>query len=276
MDNHHIPDHYLSLAQHLHLHSKNKQTVWGNDHHGAYRQLPLQDPEVAYVLLQTPKGPTLWHHHVLLFGSAASIWAYYRFGDMLTHISRCLRGIPVLHYVDDYGSISQSSDSDSSFNTFAELNSVLRFHIKNSKEQPPAEQRKIQGVIIRCSEQHITVQPCPDRVRRLLTELHNHIQTRNMSPEQARRLAGKCSFTTTQLFGRVGRSPLTNRFPQRTSSTQTHTHKDSHHSIDRDPSSLSSQNSPSVTISHQDHNYIHRRILLRRRQDMQEQRLRRT
>lgn len=29
-------------------------------------------------------------------------------------------GIRVLHYLDDYGSISQSTDSDSSFNTFAE------------------------------------------------------------------------------------------------------------------------------------------------------------
>ena len=29
-----------------------------------------------------------------------------------------------------------------------------------------------------------------------------------MTPEEARRLAGKCSFTTTHLFGRVGRAPL--------------------------------------------------------------------
>lgn len=100
-------------SQHLDSQSQDSQTVWGHDHDGAYRQLPLQDPEVAYVLLQTPHRPTLWHHHVLLFGSAASVWVYKRFGDMLTHVSRCFCGIPVLHYVDDYGSISQSSDSDS-------------------------------------------------------------------------------------------------------------------------------------------------------------------
>lgn len=79
--------------------------------------------------------------------------------------------------------------------------------MKKSKKQPPATQHKIQGVIIKCSDQHITVQPCPQRVQRL-TELQNHIQSKSMSPEQARRLAGKCSFTTTHLFGRVGRSPL--------------------------------------------------------------------
>ena len=107
---HHTPDHYISLAQHLyhHIPHTHTQTVWGHDHDGAYRQLPLRDPEVAYVLLQTPDGPTLWHHHVLLFGSAASVWAYNRFGDMLTHISRCICGIPVLHYVDDYGSINHN------------------------------------------------------------------------------------------------------------------------------------------------------------------------
>ena len=73
---HHTPDHYISLAQHTARHSNQQQLVWGHDHDGAYRQLPLEDPEIAYVLLQTPHGPTLWHHHVLLFGSAASVWAY--------------------------------------------------------------------------------------------------------------------------------------------------------------------------------------------------------
>ena len=205
---HHTPDHYISLAQHLYHHIPDTQTVWGHDHDGAYRQLPLRDPEVAYVLLQTPDGPTLWHHHVLLFGSAASVWAYNRFGDMLTHISRCICGIPVLHYVDDYGSINQSQDSESGFHTFATLHSILGFHMKETKAQPPSTEHKIQGVIIRCSENHITVKPCPQRVQRLLTELHNHLQTDSMTPEQARRLAGKCSFTTTHLFGRVGRAPL--------------------------------------------------------------------
>ena len=205
---HHTPDHYVSLAQHLFQHGPNTQTVWGHDHDGAYRQLPLREPEVAYVLLQTPQGPTLWHHHVLLFGSAASVWAYNRFGDMLTHISRCLCGIPVLHYVDDYGSINHTQDSHSSFETFSKLNSILGFHMKKTKEQPPADQHKIQGVIIKCTQHHITVQPCPQRVQRLLTELLNHTRTESMSPDQARRLAGKCSFTTTHLFGRVGRAPL--------------------------------------------------------------------
>ena len=152
-----------------------QQLVWGHDHDGAYRQLPLEDPEIAYVLLQTPHGPTLWHHHVLLFGSAASVWAYNRFGDVLTHISRCLCGIPVVHYVDDYGSINTEQDAQSSFHTFAQLNSILGFHMKPSKEQRPANEHKIQGVIIQCQTNQISVKPCPHRIQRLLQELHNHL-----------------------------------------------------------------------------------------------------
>ena len=196
---HHTPDHYISLAQHTANQFDQQQLVWGHDHDGAYRQLPLADPEIAYVLLQTPQGPTLWHHHVLLFGSAASVWAYNRFGDVLTHISRCLCGIPVVHYVDDYGSINTKQDADSSFQTFAQLNSILGFHMKPSKEQRPDNEHKIQGVIIQCEPQQVSVKPCPNRVRRLLQELHNHLHTNNMTPEEARRLAGKCSFTTTHL-----------------------------------------------------------------------------
>ena len=49
--------------------------VWGHDHEGAYRQLPLNLPAMAYVLLLTKAGPTLWRHNVLLFGAVASVWA---------------------------------------------------------------------------------------------------------------------------------------------------------------------------------------------------------
>ena len=205
---HHTPDHYTWLAQFTASHNNTQPLVWGHDHDGAYRQLPLDDPSVAYVLLITPDGPTLWHHHVLLFGSAASVWAYNRFGDMLTAIARTLACIPVLHYVDDYGSIEPYHFADSGFQTFEQLNSVLGFHMKPSKRQPPDRTQRIQGVIIKCDLESVTVAPCPDRVQHICNQLHRHLQTQQMTPEQARKLAGKCSFTTTHLFGRVGRSAL--------------------------------------------------------------------
>ena len=178
---HHTPDYYTWLAQHT---------------------------AIAYVLLLTPDGPTLWHHHVLLFGSAASVWAYNRFGDMLTAIDRTITCVPVVHYVDDYGSIEPNTFAESGFETFKQLNSLLGFHMKQSKRQPPAPARGVQGVIISCELATVTVEPCPDRIQNLLHQIQTHLSTKLMAPEQARKLAGKCSFTTTHLFGRVGRAAL--------------------------------------------------------------------
>ena len=205
---HHTPDHYTWLAQYTCRNSDEIPLVWGHDHDGAYRQLPLSDPSIAYVLLLTPAGPTLWRHHVLLFGSAASVWAYNRFGDMLSAIARTITCIPVVHYVDDYGSIEPSTTAQSGFDTFEQINSIPGFHMKKSKRQPPDHSHRIQGVLIGCNSDHITVSPCRDRIQNISQQLQTHVQNKSMTPEQARKLAGKCSFTTTHLFGRVGRAAL--------------------------------------------------------------------
>ena len=224
---HHTPDHYTWLAQYTRQRSDEPPLVWGHDHDGAYRQLPLDDPSIAYVLLLTPDGPTLWHHHVLLFGSAASVWAYNRFGDMLSAVARTIACIPVVHYVDDYGSIEPTGSANSGFDTFEAINSILGFHMKISKKQPPANSHRIQGVIIECDIDKITVAPCPSRIKNISEQLRKHLRTQLMTPEQARKLAGKCSFTTTQLFGRVGRAALRALYDKAFSNTDninSHTH----------------------------------------------------
>ena len=63
------------------------------------------------MLLLTPDGPTLWSHNVLLFGWAASVWSYNRFGDILVACSRTMILSPAMHYVDDYGSMEDSRNS---------------------------------------------------------------------------------------------------------------------------------------------------------------------
>ena len=203
---HHTPDHYLWLAQHTAASDQTPQQVWGHDHDGAYRQLPLDDPSLAYVLLLTPEGPTLWLHHVLLFGSAASVWSYNRFGDVLTSLSRVLTATPVVHFVDDYGSIQPTTHAMSGFQAFGHLNSTLGFHMKTSKEQPPQHEHKIQGVYINTDSTHITIKPCKQRIQQITTALQQAIDTNSLQPSLAQKLAGKCAFTATQLFGKVGRA----------------------------------------------------------------------
>ena len=145
----------------------------GHDHDGAYRQFSLAQPEVAYVLLLTPD----WHHHVLLFGSAASVWGYNRFGDALAALARVLTLTPALHYVDDCGAIQPTSIS----------------RISASKEQPPAPSHKIQGVSNDLSDTQATLRPCPDRVRHLTRTLSQCLEQGHMNSDTARR-TGKCNY----------------------------------------------------------------------------------
>ena len=205
---HHTPDHFVSLG--LAFLENNRSTplrVWGHDHDGAYRQLPLNDPRQAYVLLLTPDGPTLWSHNVLLCGSAASVWSYNRFGDVLVACSRTLVLSPALHYVDDYGSMEDELSADSSFRAFEDYNGCLRISMKPSKRQPPEKQHRIQGVLISSDTENLILTPCPARVRAMTQQIEKHLDTNVLTPEEARKMAGKCNFLTGRLFGKVGRAP---------------------------------------------------------------------
>ena len=204
---HHTPDHFAALAIRTHQYNPNHLLhVWGHDHDGAYRQLPLDLPEQAYVLLHTPEGPTLWSHNVLLFGSSASVWGYNRFGDALVSMSRLILLCPTMHYVDDYGSTEVSHHAESGFRSFEDFNGALGYNMKTSKRQPPATSHKIQGVIISTDTSNITLTPCPQRVERMCADIAECISTNNLEPDRARRLAGKCNFLTGRLFGKVGRA----------------------------------------------------------------------
>ena len=206
---HRTPDHFAALAIRSHQHHPDQLLhVWGHDHDGAYRQLPLDQPEQAYVLLHTPEGPTLWSHNVLLFGSSASVWGYNRFGDAMVSVSRLILLCPMMHYVDDYGSTEASHQADSGFRSFKDFNGALGYNMKTSKRQPPAPSHKIQGVIISTDTNHITLTPCPQRVERMCSDITASIQSNTLEPDQARRMAGKCNFLTGRLFGKVGRAPL--------------------------------------------------------------------
>ena len=205
----HTPDHFAALAIRSHQRNPNQLLhVWGHDHDGAYRQLPLDRPEQAYVLLHTPDGPTLWSHNVLLFGSSASIWGYNRFGDAMVSVSRLILVCPTMHYVDDYGSTEGSHQADSGFRSFEDFNGALGYNMKTSERQPPAPSHKIQGVIISTDTNHITLTPCPQRVERMCSDITACLQKNTLEPDQARRMAGKCNFLAGRLFGKVGRAPL--------------------------------------------------------------------
>lgn len=111
-------------------------------------------------------------------------------------LSRVLTATPVVHFVDDYGSIQPKQHAVSGFEAFGQLNSKLGFDMNASKEQPPQHERKIQGVYIRTdSDQHyITISPCQQRIKNITQTLQLAIQNNTLQPSIAQKLAGKCAF----------------------------------------------------------------------------------
>ena len=103
-------DAFIHLARALRRVSKQHGLqLWGLDHEAAYRQLPVENPCHTYVILNTPQGPTLWRHNVLMFGSAASVWSYCRVADFMCWLVRCMLLAPLLHFVDDFGAVRRRS-----------------------------------------------------------------------------------------------------------------------------------------------------------------------
>jgi len=186
--------------------------IWGQDHEGAYRQLPLENTREAFVHLMTDRGPTLWAHNVLLFGAVGSVWAYNRFGDIMCLLARILAWIPALHYVDDFGSIEREETADSAFDTFEGMNASLGLVMKKSKSQPPMQEHKMQGVIVKLDTKlthpMAIVRTAPSRKERLLHTLNECLLSDQCSPSLAASLGGKLTFVSTSSFGRAGRAAV--------------------------------------------------------------------
>lgn len=56
------------------------------------------------------------------------------------------------------------------------------------------------------TQENITIKPCPQRIKNITTAIQQALQQNTFDPATAQKLAGKCSFTSTQLFGKVGRA----------------------------------------------------------------------
>ena len=131
-----------------------------------------------------------------------------RFGDVLVACSRTLVLSQAVHYVDDYGSMGDSKSAHGSFSAFEEYNGCLPISMKQSKRQPPERHQRIQGVLISSDTDNLILTPCPKRVQRTCRQISEHLKSNTLSPEEARKMAGKCNFLTGRLFGKVGRAPL--------------------------------------------------------------------
>ena len=204
---HHGIDYYVQLCR-WHHQSGLHPLVWVHDLDAAYRQLPVRDSDKAYMVLQTPSGPTLWRHNSLCFGAAASVWNFNRFADLLQFLARRLLWVPVHHYVDDFASVEDITLAESGFSTFDSMFGTLGLQMKPKKALKPATKQKLLGVIIEVNSTHVTLRPCPQRVARLLDQLSLILEEQALTPTTAQKLAGKLVFLQSTCFGQVGRALL--------------------------------------------------------------------
>ena len=157
----------------------------------------MGDPNDCYLLLQTPNGPSLWRHNVLLFGAVASVWGCNRFGDVLCHLQRTLFWSPTLHYVDDYGSVEPADTADSGFTALGELNHKIGTMVKTSKQQPRATTHRIQGVELTLTYDHCIAAPTTSRVSEMVRQIDQCLATNHLDHSEAAHMAGKLGFLST-------------------------------------------------------------------------------
>ena len=204
---HHSISSYAELSKYW-VRSCGSSLTWAQDLDAAYRQIPVKNPQMAYVALTTPMGPTLWRHNALCFGATASVWSFNRLADALTYLGRCLLASPIMHYVDDFGSCEPDGLAQSSFTSFSEMTAILGLKMKATKANPPSKNLKMLGVFISCDDDHVILRPCPQRIAKISTVIQQALEQNHLGPDQAQRLCGKLVFLQTTSFGNVGQAAL--------------------------------------------------------------------
>ena len=204
---HHGVDYYVQLCRWLSSHDL-RPMLWAHDLDAAYRQFPVRDLERAWTVLHTPQGPTLWQHLALPFGAAGSVWAFNRAADLIQWLARKLLWVPLLHYVDDFGSAEPEQLAQSGFECFSQMFGALGFLMKQKKALPPSRSQKLLGVVFDIQDTQILLCPCPARAERLKKHIGEVLAQDELRPEVAQKLCGKLVFLQTTSFGQMGRSLL--------------------------------------------------------------------
>lgn len=181
-------------------------SLWTHDLDAAYRQFPVKDGSVAYTILFTPSGATLWCHTALCFGAAASVWALNRCADSLQYLARKILWAPVHHFVDDFGAVESTTCAMSGFQSFQLLFGNLGLKMKEKKACEPKADQKLLGVIVAIEDHQVSLRVCPDRLSKLQTQIEKVLRENSLSPPEAQRLAGKLVFLQTTSFGNCGRA----------------------------------------------------------------------
>ena len=192
---HHTVDDLSVAARWLHRRWHHDFHIWGHDHQSAYRQLLLDQPQMALLVLFTEFGPTLW-------------MGYGRFSDFIMHLGRLLLLAAVFHYVDDFHGIETASTAWSAFTGFEWLNKFCGCQMKEEKKSPPAAEQILLVVHLDVSTDEARVRPTDSRRSKLRNLSDKNINGGAISNTEAGSLAGEGSFFDSSCMGRVGRAAI--------------------------------------------------------------------
>ncbi|KAF4650976.1 hypothetical protein FOL47_000737, partial [Perkinsus chesapeaki] len=182
--------------------------LWKRDHRDAYRQIPVRatDQSVGTVLIRNADGEWVGYmHRVMPFGAVASVSGYLRLGMMLSHVMRVLFACPIQSYLDDYYAIEYVETAESSFEVFGELNNVLGWVVKKTKDVRPQSAAKVLGVMITLKAGEVRCSLDDDRKDSLMSAVAAAVREGLSRGAKGRKLAGRLSFACSVLRGRCGR-----------------------------------------------------------------------
>jgi len=145
----------------------------------------------------------------MLFGGTVFVWGYNRIADMFTAIGAAWL-IPLLHYVDDFGSIEDDGTVDSGFDAFESMAKLFGFKLKTSKRQTPEDEHVLQGQSfgINNDKAELTIAPTPHRRLKIEDLASGHLDKPVLRPSEAGSLAGKSGHFMSATEGQMGRAAL--------------------------------------------------------------------
>ena len=184
--------------------------LWKRDHQSAYRQVPLTPGarRLAVVAFCHPDtgAVTYWVHLCLPFGLTAAVVAYNRVAQAVTWLANKALLIPADSFFDDFWSLCPESDADSSFEYFGFLNEILGLVLKVEKDLRPTVEGEVLGHGIKVGTPPFLFFPTESRIRKITFSIFEALARDSLRPQEASSLAGKLQFTTTALYGKVGRA----------------------------------------------------------------------
>ena len=78
--------------------------LWKADIDSAFRRVPLKPSHrwAASVVFQHEGRTWVSCHNAAPFGATSSVHSWERIGDLICKIAKCMLGLPICRYVDDY------------------------------------------------------------------------------------------------------------------------------------------------------------------------------